>query len=133
MVGGELQLGDVWPLARLRVRLGSRLELVVPDEPTLLALGRAADEIFTGPDPFNRSWTDGAALDRARNTVRHQWRQRAEWTPQKWSLPFAVVHDGQVVGAQDLSADDFGVTREVRTGSWLTFTITAAVSAPQCG
>lgn len=36
-----------------------------------------------------------------------------------WSLSLAVLHEGRVVGRQDVMAKDFGVTGEVSTGSWL--------------
>lgn len=34
-------------------------------------------------------------------------------------MSLAVLHEGRVVGRQDLTAKDFAVTGEVSTGSWL--------------
>ena len=44
---------------------------------------------------------------------------RAGAAPESWSLHFLVRHGGAVIGLQGLSADRFGVLREVRTGSYL--------------
>ncbi len=44
----------------------------------------------------------------------------ASWTPEKWTFNAAVVHEGTVIGIQDLTGKDFAITRQVSTGSWLT-------------
>jgi RimJ/RimL family protein N-acetyltransferase len=49
----------------------------------------------------------------------HQWRLR-QISPQNWTIQFAVILDGTVVGAQDLGAQDFAHRRTVSSGSWLT-------------
>jgi RimJ/RimL family protein N-acetyltransferase len=40
-------------------------------------------------------------------------------TPEDWNLQLAVFLRGAVVGTQGVAAQDFAITREVRTGSWL--------------
>ncbi len=114
-----MSLSDVWPLANLRVRLGEHLQLEVPDESALAELAGAAERIYTGPDPFSGQWADGTPQERAERVVLYNWKRRAEWTSSSWCLLFAVRYEGIVVGCQDLAADDFAVTREVRTASWL--------------
>src|SRR5713101_350116 len=44
---------------------------------------------------------------------------RIEWTPAKRILTMMVTSGNEVVGAQDLHATDFAVSRQVETGSWL--------------
>lgn len=47
------------------------------------------------------------------------WRAFGTWTVQAWRLPFAVRRHGELVGVQELEADDFPVLRTVDTASWL--------------
>jgi RimJ/RimL family protein N-acetyltransferase len=69
--------------------------------------------------PFVTAWTDDTPENRARSTMRWHWEKRATLRPESWSLQFLVRLDGRVVGTQGLGADEFAVTRQVRTGSWL--------------
>jgi RimJ/RimL family protein N-acetyltransferase len=111
---------DWWPLAQLRLETPT-LELRVPAEPDLYALAGLAAIGVHDPQvqPFGVPWTDASPAERARGTLQYHWRQRGEWTPEKWSLALAVVRDGVVVGTQSMYAKDFAVLREVGTGSWL--------------
>jgi RimJ/RimL family protein N-acetyltransferase len=54
-----------------------------------------------------------------RGSLQHVWRTRAEWTPQQWHLPMAVVVDGDIVGVQAMLAEHYPTLRTVSTGSWL--------------
>lgn len=47
------------------------------------------------------------------------WRSWADLSPEAWHLSFVVVRDDVVVGTQELTAKQFGLRREVHTGSWL--------------
>ncbi|MBE1537512.1 GNAT family N-acetyltransferase [Actinomadura algeriensis] len=109
-----------WPLFGLVLRT-PRLELRLPDLPELDALGELAAEGVHDPKamPFLVPWTDAPPAERARSTIRFHWRQLAEWTPEDWSMQFAVFLDGRVVGTQSVGAREFAVVREVGTGSWL--------------
>lgn len=113
-------IGDIWPLYRLRVRTAG-LELRWPDDGDLAALAALTREPLHDPDqmPFSVPWTDVPADERVRSTVQFHWRCRGQWTPAKWHLPLVAVSDGEVVGTQGMMADDFTVTREVETGSWV--------------
>ncbi|WP_138899706.1 GNAT family N-acetyltransferase [Streptomyces chryseus] len=109
-----------WPLYGLRITT-PRLELTLPDGDVLDELAGVAadgvhDESFM---PFSVPWTDGSPQDRARATFQHVLGTVAQWRPEKWTLSLAVRCDGRTVGRQDLMTDDFAVTREGETGSWL--------------
>ncbi|WP_138905754.1 GNAT family N-acetyltransferase [Streptomyces albidochromogenes] len=109
-----------WPLYGLRITT-PRLELTLPDGVVLDELAGVAadgvhDESFM---PFSVPWTDGSAQDRARATFQHVLGTVAQWRPEKWTLSLAVRCAGRTVGRQDLMTDDFAVTREGETGSWL--------------
>ncbi|MFI7143570.1 GNAT family N-acetyltransferase [Nonomuraea sp. NPDC050022] len=109
-----------WPLFGLSVTT-PRLELRMPSLADLDELGdRAAEGVHEpGYMPFLFPWSDAEPQERAKATVRYHFRTWAEFTREKWTLEFAVVSEGQVVGVQALMAADFLVTREAATGSWL--------------
>ncbi len=111
---------DWWPLAQLRLET-PRLELRLPSEADLQALAALAALGVHDPlvQPFTVPWTDVSPQERARGTLQYQWRQWGLWTPERWALELAVVHDGAVVGIQSAAADNFAVLREVSTASWL--------------
>lgn len=109
-----------WPLRHLALRT-PRLELR-PDDDT--GLRELVDEAYLGvhpPEemPFLVPWTEADPQYLGRGMLQHYWSQRAEVRPEKWSIHFLVRLDGRVIGTQGLSGTDFGVTREVETGSWL--------------
>jgi len=109
-----------WPLHDLRVRT-PRVELRPPDEPTMFALVELASKGIHDPAfmPFLHPWTREPDGIRQRHSLQHYWRAWAEFRPESWHLSMAVRVDGELVGAQDLFATDFPVTREFDTGSWL--------------
>jgi RimJ/RimL family protein N-acetyltransferase len=113
-------LTDVWPLFDLVLRT-PRLELRLPSLDQLAALGELSGEGVHDPAvmPFTVPWTDQPPPERARSVLQWQWRLWAGLTPQRWSLGFVVLTDGEVAGTQELSAADFAVLHEVDTGSWL--------------
>ncbi len=109
---------DPWPLRSLVLRT-PRLELRPDDDEGLLELAALADA-GVHPDaemPFLVPWT--RSPDRGRAVLQHQWRCRAELSPESWTVNFLVRVDGAVVGTQGLKARSFAVLREVSTGSWL--------------
>ena len=109
-----------WPLYGLRLRT-SRLELRLPALEELDALAQLSIEGVHDPSwmPFAVPWTDLPPAERARSVMQFHWRTLAGWAPRDWNLQLAVFLDGVVVGAQGISARDFTIMREVRTGSWL--------------
>lgn len=46
-------------------------------------------------------------------------RKRAAWTPEHWECMFAAFVDGEPIGAQEVGAREFGIQREVGSGSWI--------------
>jgi RimJ/RimL family protein N-acetyltransferase len=111
---------DLWPLTGLRLQT-PRLELRLPSDRDLADLARLAAAGIHDPEvqPFAVAWTDVSPAERARSVLQHHWRQLGAWTPERWGLQLVVVRDGAVVGTQGVSGHDFGVLREVATGSWL--------------
>lgn len=109
-----------WPLTGLRLRT-SRLELRWPSLADLDALAAIAAEGVHDPSvqPFTIPWTDAEPAERARGLLQYHWRNWGSWQPSDWTFDLAVVHGGEVVGAQGLTGHDFAVSREVSTGSWL--------------
>ena len=105
------------PLYGLRIRT-PRLELRVPDDEELGRLYEVAAAGIHPPDemPFGVAWTD--ELTRERFLEYHRT-LRGSWTPTSWKFDLAVRADGELVGVQGLSADDFAETRVAGTGSWL--------------
>jgi RimJ/RimL family protein N-acetyltransferase len=109
-----------WPLFDLRVRT-PRLELRPPDDDLVVELARiaAAGIHDPGATPFLIPFTDQPSPQLERSSLQYLWGTRAEWRPEKWALPLAVLEDGMVVGLQDINAQEFVTLRTVRTGSWL--------------
>ncbi|MFZ0668370.1 MAG: GNAT family protein, partial [Acidimicrobiales bacterium] len=109
-----------WPLFGLRV-VTPRLEIRMPRDEDL---GRLLDVILAGvhdptSTPFTIAWTDVESPRLERNSLQWWWRQRAQWSADKWSFCGAVFVDGSPVGVQDLNAESFSRLRTVETGSWL--------------
>ncbi|MEV8522733.1 GNAT family protein [Streptomyces sp. NPDC052000] len=109
-----------WPPYGLRI-LTPRLELRLPDSELLADLAQVAADGVHEPDrmPFTVPWTDGSPTDRGRAVYQHVLGTVANWSPGEWALSLAVLHEGAVVGRQDVWATGFAVSREVETGSWL--------------
>ncbi|MFF3176205.1 GNAT family N-acetyltransferase [Streptomyces sp. NPDC057900] len=109
-----------WPLYGLRIRT-PRLELRLPDLGLLDELASVAADGVHAPDtmPFTVPWTDGTPAERGRAVFQHVLASVANWSQREWSLSLVVLHEGRVVGRQDVMAKDFAVTGEVSTGSWL--------------
>jgi RimJ/RimL family protein N-acetyltransferase len=109
-----------WPLYGLRLTT-SRLELRLPDLPLLDRLAAIGAEGVHEPDamPFSVAWTDGTPQEVGRGVFQHVLSTVAGWQPDNWTMSFAVLAEGELVGRQDLMARRFAVTGEVETGSWL--------------
>lgn len=109
-----------WPLYGLRLTT-PRLELRLPDLPLLDELSAVAAGGVHDPGtmPFSVAWTDGTPEEVGRGVFRHVLSTVAGWRPEEWTVSFAVLAEGRVVGRQDLMARDFALTGEASTGSWL--------------
>ena len=115
-----MELAELWPVFGLELRTPRLLLRPVQDR-DLPALARAALDGIHVPDrmPFGFPWTDASPGELARNLAMHQWSLR-EISPQSWTIQFAVILDGEVIGVQDLAAFNFADRRTVNSGSWLT-------------
>ena len=111
---------NAWPLRNLVLRT-PRLELRPDDDEGLFELVRVAQAGVHDPDemPFNVAWTDRLPEDGGRSMLQHFWGVRARLAAGDWAICFLVRHEGRVIGVQEVSAQNFGVLREVNTGSWL--------------
>ena len=119
-LGGAMDLVEMWPPAGVRVQCGD-LELRYLDDELLTRLAALGGEGIHDPAtmPFTRSWTRGTPEEVRRSILQYQWGLRGSFSREKWSLELAVLRDGEVLGIQGLYAQDFAVTREAETGSWL--------------
>ena len=122
-----------WPLFGLRAET-ERLVLRPVADADLPALLAAVQRGIhpTGQNPFGEvPWSQAPAQDVWRQTLQHIWRTRAATGPRTWTVQCGVWDrhgdpdgpcggpDGELIGLQDVSAQDFHLTRTVETGSWL--------------
>ncbi|MEV4974579.1 GNAT family N-acetyltransferase [Streptomyces scopuliridis] len=110
----------IWPLRALRIR-SPRLELRLPSEEELAAVADVAARGVHAPNarPFLTPWTDLPPAERARHVVQQHWNRLGTWTPDDWALELVVFFEGRPVGIQEMRATDFGIRREITSGSWI--------------
>ena len=97
-------LEEIWPAAGLRARAGHMELRGIHDDDTM---------------PFLVPWTRGEPHEVARSVVAYQWQARTAFGHGRLALELAVLLDGEPVGIQAASGEDYGVLRSVETGSWL--------------
>ncbi|WP_394252228.1 GNAT family N-acetyltransferase [Arthrobacter pityocampae] len=119
----EDPLVRVWPLFGLVLTTPRLVLTPVRDE----HLPELIDAVLAGIHdpaemPFTVPWTDAPRELLITETARHQWRVRAGVSRENWTINFAVLHAGRVIGVQDLTARSFPLLRRVGSGSWLTRT-----------
>lgn len=115
-----MDLANVWPLFGLRIRT-NRLTLRLPTDDDLAQL---LDLVVTGihpPEtmPFEMPWTDVESPTRERESLQYWWACRSGFSPGAWDLPLCVEYEGNLIGVQNLTANDFVNLRQAETGSWL--------------
>lgn len=69
--------------------------------------------------PFTKPWTDASPEDLPGIVAQYHWGVRANWSQAAWSLELAAEWEGEVVGIQAFTTENFLVTRTGETGSWL--------------
>jgi RimJ/RimL family protein N-acetyltransferase len=111
---------DHWPLFDLEVRT-PRLTLRYLDDALAEELIGVAVRGVHDPAtmPFLVPWTDVPPPRLGHEAMRFYWRTRAATQPDSWNLQFAVIVDGDAVGACDLGAEHFATLQQFTTGSWL--------------
>jgi RimJ/RimL family protein N-acetyltransferase len=115
-----MELSEIWPPYQVKITAGDLELRVIRDEdlPGLveLVLDGVHDPGFM---PFSFPWTDADPTELPANFVRHHWETRAKFTPERFTLDFAVRRAGELVGTQAFHTEDFAITRTGETGSWL--------------
>jgi RimJ/RimL family protein N-acetyltransferase len=115
-------VSTAWPLFALRVTT-PRLTLRLPPEADLLPLAEQAAGRVVTPEQagFMGPWTQIPSPEFERSFMQYHWAQRANWSPERWSLALGVYPAGQdaPVGVMAVLAADFARTRSAETGSWL--------------
>jgi RimJ/RimL family protein N-acetyltransferase len=113
------ELAALWPLFALALET-PRLVLRLPGDPDLIGLAHAARDLQPAGEPrFQLPWMYAPSPDMERALLQRHWRALAHWRPESWHLILAIVLDGAPVGALDLWATDYRVTRSVGIGAWL--------------
>ena len=114
-----MRLVDVWPLHGLRL---STLDLELrptteAELPLLCAI--LPPDLESDPAATRYAGLDDRANQRA-ILAQGYWRAMGTWSPHDWVAPFAVRHDGELVGMQALEGPDWTSDRTVDSWSWLT-------------
>lgn len=114
-------LSDIWPLYNLQLTSPRLILRPIRDE-DIPGLVDATLAGIHDPDemPFAYPWTRGEPADIARNTALNVWEKRVRVAAHDWYVSLAVIHEGRVIGRQDIVAKHFRELRTVETGSWLT-------------
>jgi RimJ/RimL family protein N-acetyltransferase len=109
-----------WPLSELCLTT-PRLRLRLPDPSELNELADVAVAGIHDPAvmPFGEPWTDADPEALGRSVLQHHWLLLSRLRLDAWDVPFVVFLKDRAVGTQLLSGQDFDVTRQVSTGSWL--------------
>jgi RimJ/RimL family protein N-acetyltransferase len=107
------------PLLALRITAGP-VELRGVTDDLLGPLAELATDIHD-PDfmPFGFPWSLTPAAEMPLSVAQYHWGKRASFTPAKWNADFAVFYEGELVGSQGFSTEDYLVKRGGETGSWL--------------
>jgi RimJ/RimL family protein N-acetyltransferase len=108
------------PLLGLRITAGP-VELRGITDDLLEPLADLAIAGIHDPDfmPFYTPWSLTPARDMPLALAQYHWRNRAEFSPLKWTADFAVFWNGELAGSQGIGTQDYLTTRTGETGSWL--------------
>jgi RimJ/RimL family protein N-acetyltransferase len=116
----ERTLAEYWPIFGLRLATPTLILTPLQDDDLVETLDVILDGIHDADRmPFAMPWTDAPRAELIPNTLRYYWTARGACTPQSWAVPFIVRRGGVVVGLQELTGENFAVTKKVDTGSWL--------------
>jgi len=108
------------PLLGLRITAGP-IELRGITDDLLGSLADLAVEGISSPGgpPFLTPWKTEPPRDLPRSFAQYYWQLRADFSPDRWTAPLAVLWDGEPAGVQELFGDKYLVNRTAETGSWL--------------
>lgn len=115
-----MELTEIWPPFQVMITAGD-LELRIVRDDDLPELVELALSGVHDPDqmPFAFPWTQADPADLPANLVRYQWSVRHGFSPERFTLEFAVRRAGELVGCQGYGTHDFAITRTGESGSWL--------------
>ena len=110
-----------WPLFDLAVRTPVlTLRYASDNDLEYLAGFRRGRVVVRGEEPFDGEssfYMDSPGAER--RAVLGEWGARSRTSAEWWHLSFAVVVDDEVVGQQNITANDFGRLRTVNSFSFL--------------
>ena len=107
-----------WPVLDLVVTTGE-LQLRPVDEATAFALAELLPADLE-LDPAAATYALPEPADaRGAIALQSHWRAHGNWRPESWRIDFAVRRGGELVGLQELEADNFAQLRTVDSASWL--------------
>ena len=113
-------LADHWPPYAVQLSEGDLGLRVVSDDDVPGLIDLALSGVHApGEMPFSTPWTTDDPAELPANNVRYYSRVRAGFTPDDFTLLFAVRWRDELVGVQSFAARDFTVLRTGETGSWL--------------
>jgi RimJ/RimL family protein N-acetyltransferase len=113
-------LQEIWPPYGVRIEENDLTLTILTDEDIPGLVDLALNGIHEpGAMPFSTPWTAVEPERLPANMIRFFSGVRAQFTPEKFDLLFAVRIAHELAGIQALHATDFGVTRTAETGSWL--------------
>ncbi|MDN5892633.1 MAG: GNAT family N-acetyltransferase [Nocardioides sp.] len=115
-----MTVAELLPALGLRVTAGPVQLLGITDD-LIPPLCQLAENGIHGEDerPFYAPWSSAPPGILSRNTAQYFWRTRADFLPESWALNLAVLHDGELVGVQGITTENYWITRTGETGSWL--------------
>ena len=108
-----------WPVLDLRLRVGE-LELRPMTEADLLPLAELLPDDVELDPAATRYPGLPEAVNRRVIGFQHYWKNYGTWSPDRWRLAFCVRAGGELVGVQELEAEDFALLRTVDSASHLT-------------
>ncbi len=116
----DRRLVEIFPPLGLRITCGP-LELRGITDVEVLALLEVVREGVHDADtmPFAYPWTDAPAGELPLDYLKWWWRQMATWSREAWEINLCALWDGEVVGVQGVSTQDFPTLRYGETGSWV--------------
>lgn len=110
-----------WPLFDLEIRT-PRLTMRYVDDDLAVELTSLAARGIHDPDwmPFAMPWSNLPSPELERQALQYYWRCRVETAVDTWTVNFAVIVGGEVVGTSGLMSNgEYTTLRQFETGSWL--------------
>ena len=111
-------VSSLWPLLDLRLAGGDLVLQPLREADLDEVIPLVPDDLELDPGAFR--FQADQTTQRRLVILQQYWRYYGAWTPASWRVTFAVRRAGQLLGLQELEAQDFAQLRVVDTASWLT-------------